>query len=290
MSAAATDSILVYDPSRRRASVWHAQSGFVRSIRIPGTTSLESWPDDVWPLGADRLVALRLAVGPRGEYSGARIRRWQTRAQLTLHDAGGVQLAHSPSFNGPYSGLVERGDVRLPFSNRPFVAVGRDRTVFGSGQEYILSILDRDFRHVGEIRWPAQSEALTDAEIERVKDDIRAILPSDFPAARASRLLDESFASEILPVTRPAIGRVFTDSDDRIWVERFEAQRLGSAVIAFSDQWTVLDGHGRPIARLRLPPNTRLESVAGSQLLAVTSDSLDVPRLVVYRHRPLRPE
>jgi hypothetical protein len=130
------------------------------------------------------------------------------------------------------------------------------------------------------IRWPARDERLTSEEVERVRGEAIALLsrrplpPNPFAM---------NFAPEILPINRPSIGRVFVDQDDRIWIERFEATRLGTAVQVPGDQWSILSPEGRPVAILRLPLMTRLEDVRGDDVVVVRRDSLDVQRVAVIR-------
>jgi hypothetical protein len=133
---------------------------------------------------------------------------------------------------------------------------------------------------VGDIRWPARNEPLTKEEVERVRGEAIALIsrrplpPNPFAM---------NFAPEILPANRPSIGRVFVDADDNLWVERFEATRLGTAVQVPGDQWSVLGADGGPIAVLRLPPLTRLEDVRGDDVAVVRRDSLDVQTVAVHR-------
>jgi len=274
-------TIATFDASLRRLSYWNAETGFVRSVNVSDGGSLESWPADVTPWRDSMLVVFQLAITPQDSVPpGSGIRRWQMRAQMTLRDSAGQIRKASPTFSGMYSGLDERGDTRLPFSNRPFVATSRDRVYFGSGDAFQLTWLDSAFNTVGEVRWPARNERLTSEEVERVRAEAIALLsrrplPPD-PFAR-------SFAAEILPADRPSMGRVFVDGEGMLWIERFEATRLGTAVQVHGDQWSILRSSGEPVAILMLPPSTRLEDVRGDQVVLVRRDSLDVQSVVVHR-------
>jgi hypothetical protein len=90
-----------------------------------------------------------------------------------------------------------------------------------------------------------------------------------------------SFAPEILPKLRPAISRVFVAPDANLWVERFEATRLGSPVQKAGERWTVLTADGEPVARLTIPTGSRLEDVRGTRVVLVLRDSLDVQTVAV---------
>ncbi|MGH7695797.1 MAG: 6-bladed beta-propeller [Gemmatimonadaceae bacterium] len=280
------DSLLTFDRSLRRLTVWHPESGYVRGMPVGGT-SLESWPEDAWLWQRGNVVVLQLSITPQDSIppGAGGVRRWPMRARLTLLDTSGRALGSSPQFDGMYTGIYERGDTRLPFSNRPFAAVGRDRIYFGSGATFALAYLNSEFAAVGELRWPAQREDLSQAEVAAVKAEAVALAGTRVPPDQLVRPFEINFAAQILPRERPAIGRVFVDHNDRLWVERFEATRLGSSLQKAGDRWTVLNRDGAPVARLRLPSATRLEDVRGTRALLVVRDSLDVQTVVVREIR-----
>ena len=185
-------------------------------------------------------------------------------------------------FDAMYTGLLPNGDTRLPFSNRPFVALTGDRLYYGSGDAFELNYLNQQLQTIGIIRWPARQERLTNDEVDSVRAEAIALIsrrplpPNPFAV---------NFAPEILPQNRPSIGRVFVDAEHHIWIERFEATRLGTATQKPGDQWTVLREDGVPIAVLRLPPQTRLEDVRGDDVVVVRRDSLDVQSVAIHRLR-----
>lgn len=276
------NTLLTFDGSLRRLTTWQPDSGYRGSIRVGGT-SPESWPTDAW-LWQDgkRVVVLQLSVTSRDSIPpAAGVRRWPMRARLTLQDSVGTLLASSRTFAGMYTGIYEGGDTRLPFSNQPFAAASRDRVYFGSGSTFELSYLNSDFAEAGEVRWPQQREDLTREEVEAVKAEAMALAAGRLPPDQLAKRFEMNFAAQILPKERPAIGRVFVDDQDRVWVERFEATRLGSRIQKAGDRWIVLSRDGAPLARLILPNSTRLEDVHGMQALVVISDSLDVPMIAV---------
>jgi hypothetical protein len=277
----ARGTIATFDASLRRLSYWHPETGFLQSVSIADGGSLESWPADATPWRDSMLIVFQLAITPQDSVpAGSGIRRWPMRAHLTLRDSSGRVLKTSPTFEGMYSGLDDRGDTRLPFSNRPFFAPTKDRVYFGSGDSFRIDYLDDDFKTIGQIRWPSRTERLTSEEVEQVRAEAIALLsrrplpPNPF---------GPNFAPEILPETRPTIGRVFVDGEGRLWVERFEATRLGTAVQVPGDEWSILRDDGQPVAILKLPPKTRLEDVRGDQVVLVHRDSLDVQTVVIHR-------
>jgi hypothetical protein len=279
----AGDSLAAFDPVLRRVSVWHPDQGFVRSTLLAGESSLEDFPIEAWPWQDTLLVVMHLAVTPlEAVPTSTGLRRWPQRAYLTLRDGRGRLLRRSPQFDGTYTGLEARGDRGLPFSNRPFAALAPDRVYFGSGTPFTLSYLNAAFVPEGEVRWPAQEELLTPAEVEEVRSDLRALVASRLPPERLTRAFTKEFSPEILPEYRPAIGRVLVDPAGRVWVERFEATRFGTLLQKPGDRWTVLTADGRPLARLRLPPSSRLEAVRDDRVVVVRWDSREVQTIAVH--------
>ena len=191
-------------------------------------------------------------------------------------------LRTSPTFDGMYTGVFADGDTRLPFSNQPFVAIASNRIYFGSGAEFRLAYLTPEFAFGGEIRWPMQHELLTGEEVARVHDEAVELLAQRLPPERVREHFIMNFLPEILPQYRPAIGRVLVDPDQRIWVERFEALRLGSQLQTPGDRWTVLAPDGLPLATVALPLHTRLEAVRGKRVAVVQRDSVDIQTIAVY--------
>jgi hypothetical protein len=277
------DTLAAFDPGLRRLSFWQPDSGFLRSVNLADDGSLESFPTDARPWLDSLIVVLQLSTTPQVNLpAGSGLRPWPMRMHLMLRDTGGTVLNRSPAFDGTYTGLDDRGDIRLPFSNRPFVALAPDRVYYGSGDAFMLTWLDSHFRVAGVIRWPSKQERLTSDEVDSVRAEAIATLsrrplpPNPFA---------KNFAPEILPEYRPSIGRVFIDPEHHIWIERYEAARLGLAVQTPGREWSILRDDGLPIAILRLPPHTRLEDVRGDEVVVVRRDSLDVQSVAVYRLR-----
>jgi hypothetical protein len=276
----AGDLIATFDASLRRLSFWHPDSGFVRSVNLADGGSLESFPTEAFPWGESSTVVLHHSITPQESVpAGTGVRRWPSRMHLTMRDSDGRVLRTSPPFDGEYSGLDERGDLRLPFSHRPFVAAVRDRIFFGSGERFEIAWHDSSFALAGVVRWPGRDERLTSEEVERVRGEaIATISRRPLPANPFAK----HFAPEILPANRPSIGRVFVDAEGNVWVERFEAARMGMPQVP-GELWSVLDRDGQPLAILKLPSRTRLEDVRGNEVIVVRRDSLDVQSVAIHR-------
>lgn len=274
----------IYVDERGRTSVLHPTVGFVRLVVQPEANP-EAWAHQVWSFGADRLVALRLAIGPLPTLTGDEVVPWRMLARLALSDGNGTPIAASPPFDGQYSALFGRGDGPAGFSNVPFVAIGPDEVVYGSGQAYSLTVLDSTFQITREIRWPANREPLTDAMVDSAKSQVHSAFPPGYPADRRELVVRQMFAKSVLPADRPAIGSTLIDDQRRIWVGRFEPFLPRAEPLA-SDQWFIHDRSGQPLGRLILPRGARLEAVRGARVLVVVTDSLDTQSVAAFRLTP----
>jgi hypothetical protein len=279
----AGDTIAGFDQQLSRLSFWHADVGAVRQLTVTDADPDARFTYRAWSWQDSLLVALELGYTPAPPLSPDRpVARWPTRASLALRDAAGRTLGQSPEFAGMYSGVSARGDGRLPFSHVPFVALARDAVYFGSGDAFTIGALDPAFRWASDLRWPAQTEPLTADEVAAVREESVELLAQRIPLERAQQALTEPFLPELLPNTRPSIGRALVDAGGRLWVERFEAPRLGSQLQTPATRWTVLEADGTPRAVVQLPPFTRLEDVRGNRALVVRRDSLDVEYAAVF--------
>jgi hypothetical protein len=280
------DTITTYDGSLRRLSFWHAEHGYARQVSLNESDANDISPLDAWAWQDSLVVVLLLRLPPPPPLlPGRTVAKWSTMMSLALRNDSGRTLATSPEFEGSYSALDAQGDSRLPFANVPFVALGADAAYFGSGADFRLRRLAPTFALDADIRWPRQQEPLTESEVDGVREESIRLLAQRIPLERAQRAFDGSFLPELLPVNRPAIGRVFVDDRTRLWVERFEAIRLGSQLQTPATRWTILDADGTPRAALVLDPYTRLEDVRDDRAIVVRRDSLDVEYLAAYRLR-----
>jgi hypothetical protein len=193
-------------------------------------------------------------------------------------------LAETIEFDGSYTGIGPIGELRIPFSKPPPVFVGEPGILYGSGQSFhLIGLHPTTFARYLEIRWPSLEEPISGREIDRVRGKLLAPNSSE----TAKRLADAALSGNLLPKSRPVLGRAIMAPDGRIWAALFEP------TIGFAHEWLwyALDAQGRPLGRLRLPENSHLTAVAGDQVLVVRRDSNDVASVVVYglvTHRSTR--
>lgn len=278
------DTIGVWDLSARRFSLLTVDSGFRRLIPTPKKPSDYDTPREIWITSGVRPLTYWLSAewpGPLPQ--GTRIRKWQFSGQLALSDTLARTLSSSPTFNGIYSGQVERGDARQLFSNMPFIAPAADRVAYGSGETFEVRLADRDLVTQRIVRWALADEPLTDAEVARARERLFASMPPGAPRAKIEEAVNNIVAPELLPKVRPAISRALWDDAGRLWLGRFNAPTRG---FAEASDWVVLDATARPVGRIRLPELARLESVRENELLVSVRDSVDMQTVQVWRVVP----
>lgn len=275
------DTIGVWDLSARRFSLLTVDSGFRRLVPTPHRPSDYDTAREIWITSGARLLTYWLSAAWPGPLpQGTRIRRWQFTGQLALSDTAARTLAFSPTFNGVYTGQVERGDARQLFSNLPFIASSTDHVAYGSGETFEVRVAGRDLVTRRIVRWSLADEPLREVEVAAARERLFASMPSGAPRAKIEDAVNNIVAPELLPKVRPAISRALWDDTGRLWLGRFDAPTRG---LAESYDWVVLDTAMRPIARVRLPEVARLESIRGDDLLVSVRDSLDVQTVQVWR-------
>ncbi|MGQ0766072.1 MAG: hypothetical protein ACT4OZ_10435 [Gemmatimonadota bacterium] len=278
------DTVGVWDLSARRFSLLTVDSGFRRIIPTPQKPSDYDTAREIWITSGIRPLTYWLSASWPGPLpQGTRIRKWRFTGQLAFSDTGARTLSSSPTFNGVFSGQVERGDARQLYSNLPFVAAAAGRVAYGSGETFEVRLADSDLLTRQILRWSLADEPLSDAEVDSARERLFASMPPGAPRERIEAAVNNIVAPELLPRVRPAISRALWDDAGRLWLGRFAAPVRG---LAEAFDWFVLDETARPVGRVQLPEVARLESVRGSELLVSVRDSLDVQTVQVWRVVP----
>ena len=261
---------------------------FAQSGRFLGSLALErsfggrgTIAYDAWPL-ADRRTLLHV-LAPLDTSTTAPVPRIAPRdGLLFILDSLGAVLHGPKRFTGGLAMVGQRFDGASPFSSEALVAVGAETLIRGSGLEFELHVESPELRLKRVIRWPGWSSPLAAESVAAVRDTVSAgfeQIRQRRPEAVAA-ILDAMFAPNSVPALLPALQRAIVDDTGRIWVARY---RPAPYRWREDDSWFVLDPTGRPLARLPLPPNTRLVAVRGDDVALVTRDEFEVQHLRVFR-------
>ena len=272
----AGDSIWVWDQRQRRLSIF-AAGDLSTSWTIPNGVSItRPVPVGSALLGeANARIDGELESGlSRPPLSVVRVDRDGSVSELFQTDGreGFLDIRMS---NGEISAI---NVLRLPFGRAPYFGIVSDgaeaRIVGGPNDRLIL----RDWSGDGELRaihrYPGMDRPMTEARVQRARDDIRARFDEPSPALRQQLDLLES----TLPEYVPAFDRVWPDDEDRLWLRRSVEDGV--------EEWLVLDlAELRPLSRLFLPRGFALMDVRDGLLGGRWLDELEVAHALVYRLR-----
>jgi hypothetical protein len=272
------DTVVIYDANQRILKFFDANTGFVRSRRLPHSEN-GLVPAAVWCITPDRFVRYSRRQRNLDEQpnEGAGIRRWPWTAVLELLDSRGRSLARPIEFSGGYTGAwVGVGDVRAPFAPRAVVSVSHHALIYGSGQNFDLTEVDSAFHRRLEIRWPSMRQAIEPSEVHRVR---RAYFGSKL-SGQSKRLADVMFGKAMMPKSRPAVGGAFLDDEGRLWATPFQPT-------PFNDQerdWYVLDPRRESVLHLHIPERwqAHVAAVGHGHILLIRRNNVDVPSIALF--------
>lgn len=274
------DTAYVYDRRLYRITIFSPEGDLLSTLGVTrenggrGTLALDAWGLDTQAFVLRRLGAYdTLASDPMP-------RRDQRDAVLFVLNRDGTVGSGPASFPGDYSVEFERGDASAPFGNQVSVDVGRRRILYTTGVTYEIILLDEELDVRRIIRWNGWEERLTEKDVESAKarlSEAMADLRAQAPQI-VDDLIEAQFSAAVVPQMRPALGNVFFDDQDRIWVSQF---KLSVDRWQQEESWHVLDPTGRPLARLQLPANAQLGAVRGDRVLLIVRDELEVEHLEI---------
>lgn len=270
------DSLLVWDLTRRRASIVGAGSTSLRQFTIPagdtaqppfqfscsrrGGIVYRATPRPVrGPPNAENpdIVGVSSAVyriGPDGAI----------RQRLGDVPAGEMVRVVSPSGG--------RGGAPRPLGRAASIAALDDAVVVSSADSASLTIVRADGRSTHHAL-PLSTRAPTKAEF----DDAVQSLASMAPAATRQAMIQQLEAIPI-PATLPPISALFADTEGLLWVQTTPP---GGRALDF----LVLRGDGSVQAKVRIPRRMTIFDIGRDYVLGSYFDSADEMHVVVYRLR-----
>jgi hypothetical protein len=298
LSVTPDNAVHAYDLVHSRISSFDQRGSLIATIPMPrGFAGPRTYVEDAWALDSDRF----LRVGKRnpeetGDPTGP-VRLLVRDGVIDVTSSEGTSLASPIEIGGGSLIIGERLVGPGPVSNRPFVAANSNRVLSGSGRTYELLLRDTDLRPLMVIRWTGWAQPMTSslagALQGRMKASVESLRSLDPPVPPPViegelRIVDINFRPEVLPDTLPALGFAMLDEDGRIWVARYQPPDDGGVARSGpesdwrqEDVWHLLDPDGKPVARVRLPPQTRLLAVRRDRVVVVTRDDLDAQTIRV---------
>lgn len=265
------DSLYVYDGAALRATVYLPHSQHVAyTVRLP--QSEFAFPIDVQPTPSGFLLAhFRRVNGDvpiAGQRRGDVLRVLNRDGSIRLDSALVVSELESIEVreNGGSGFFFPR------FARQSLVRWGEDGRIYSLWTDSTrISIHDAEGRSHGSFtaHLPFPRLPIAAATIDSLSE-------RNAGAGFTRRSLEEAFRGRWQ--TWPLVQDMLVDDQSRIWLQPVTQAPEAS--------WLAFDTKGRQLATLRLPRSVRPRLIRGDRMYAVSTDSLDVETLVVYRLAP----
>ncbi len=157
----------------------------------------------------------------------------------------------------------------MPFGPREEVAVSLDGLVyFGYGDASAISVWSVDGEVRRAITWTRDPVPVTSRDVDA--------LFSRENLAKQDRSYRSVMRDTQLPTHKPAFENFTVDDESRVWVQ------LSAPHGAETTPWLILDGDGKELGMVELPPNVRLEAIRGDRAYGVIGDDGEEYTLTAY--------
>jgi hypothetical protein len=167
-----------------------------------------------------------------------------------------------------YPGLV---------ASDPWTVFPDGRVVIVRGATYTVEFISAAGKASAPIRVPWEPIKVTDADRKAEMDEAQKQLRDQSKAMQKMIPPNIQFQFELLPpadwpANYPAVAPLglLPAPDGRLWVRRATPTRVGR------EQWDVLDGSGKLVARWRLPAKTTIVAVGDGVVYSVRTDEDDL--------------
>lgn len=284
------DSLAVWDPDRRRISVFMLGGSLEREVDLSDLAPLSptAAPSTEAPaafthlLPLDEQTLVLFAVGAFGPGTGAR------RPEAVSHRI--TMEGESVSTLGPFPGYpsyqsAQTGMVPYPFGAETHGATSSERLVVGTAESAELRLYGPDGRLRGIIRWPEPDRTVAGPRVERWDSALEAWL-AERPEGEA-RVLGDLFARVPRPDRLPAYGGLLVAEGGGVWVSDYPGQ-LSLPMMPIDlrvpeRRWLVFDGNGTLTATVRTPPAFEPHAVQHGRVWGVFRDELGTESVRAYR-------
>jgi hypothetical protein len=266
-----SDSLYIYDGVALRATVYLPHSNRVAyTVRFPQTDF--SFPVDIEPNREGFLLGHFRRINGDVPIAGQR----RDDVVRILNRDGSIRLDSAVVLPEPE--IVEVRNARnhgffFPrFARQSLVRWGVDGRIYSLWTDSTrISIHGADGRSHGGFtaQLPFPRLPIAAATIDTLSEQSAG-------AEFTRRSLEEAFRGRWQ--TWPLVQDMLVDDQSRIWLQPFTQAPEAS--------WLAFDTKGRQLATLRLPRSVRPRLIRGDRMYAVSTDSLDVETLVVYRLTP----
>jgi hypothetical protein len=270
------DSLMVYDFSLGRISVFDAEGTFARSFKITPVGEAN------FVIGVDVFSdGMVLAKSPL-IFAGGIENGLNRRDELfQTHTATGEPVDSLGAFPGPDQFIESGGSgnrryiavTSLPFGRSPAAAVYNTQFCFGASDTYEIACYDRNGSLRRVVRRAVPPRPVTSADIEAYQAGELSQIDDADQRRDAERRYDEM----PVPETMPAYTTFMFDGAGDLWVREFT---VGEAA---TWPWTVFDPDGRMLGTVALPADFRVTQIGDDFVLGLWRDDLEVEHVRLYR-------
>jgi hypothetical protein len=274
----AGDSLLVWDLSQRRFSVFGAEGSFGRSFQAPEGFGPGARPVGVLTDGRPVVMRHELAASDPSATTGVE-RRPSTI--FVLGREGGIETEIGP-FPGIESSVVmnELGPTMFGVVlGRSLHAAARgDRVAAGNDDAYSIRTYHANGDLTGIVRQAREPVPVASGDFERALPEVlRPDSPPSPAKARVQANIDQMPRHPTFPAFGSLSPRVLRfDRSGNLWVREYQPPWDESA------SWQVFDASGAVLGRLDFPEGVELLDIGQDWILTRDRDELDVERVVLY--------
>jgi hypothetical protein len=268
------DTLVVFDGTLRRMSVFAPNGEFVRSFPLPAIDE-RVFPRPRGGLFADGSVLAYTERGVEGAPgSGAVIREPGLFFRLDPHTGTAEVIGEFP-IRGFYF-HPRAGNVLIPFEPHPWPIAAGDVFHYGKAvaPEIGVYTMAGELRRI--IRWRQESTPVDPADVESFLEQQLARIESEQARAAMSVELREAYA--LMPVhrSRPAYSDLRVDADGQLWVAQYEPPGREP------QRWLIFDSEGRFLGPVDSPAGVTIYQIGRGFLLGRSVDELGVERVDLY--------
>ncbi len=266
VAAWAADSVLTWDFSQRRISIFDSGGALGRTFR-PGQREELAAPQFVAVLPGPAVLVAAAAIFSAGEDASG-VRR-PDRPYFVL-DAEGAIATPLGAFPGRESYIVASEQfvsvTTHPFGRGSVAAAWGSLLVLGGNDAYELRAQRADGTLVRIVRLEHELESPTESDLEAfVEQRLEGLTPEE---RRGSILFYEDMP---LVEAFPAFDRILVDALDHLWVREFSVP--GAREL---NRWTVFDPQGVVLGTVALPTVLEVIEIGVDYVLGTAQDDFEV--------------
>lgn len=286
----AGDSVAVWDPNRRRISVFTHGGQFARELDLSevAPVGVMAAPNTSTPAAFTRLLPspdggfIVFSVGAFGPGMG--VRRPESPSYRLSRD--GQVLDTLGPFPGYASYRGERtGVMPYPFGADTYGAVSGEALVVGTAEASELRHYGPDGELERIVRWPEGDRAVEGPLVDRWTESLEGWLEEVPPGQRT--MMRDLFDRIPRPDQLPAYDGVIAGRDGAVWVGEYvgvlsiPATPVDRRVPA--RQWLIFDAEGVLSATVETPAGFQPHAASGERVWGVYRDELDVESVRAYQ-------